>query len=250
MGDKFQRVQSGQRVAIPAGAWNAMLEAARAHEQSKFNAQADTEPHLAQADICKVLNTTAGPLERFAITEIAGALIAPADNEAEFQVRAAFRVRVPTAEARGRWCVLAEPIPPGRIGRAWVSGVCPARVSVEETHHQYAEADAGNSSRLVSADQGSARILWRESGSGQRWALIRIGVNDPPQLVRFELLNSLLPGTALAELFAMEGHFLGIEPLRDPEGIFASLDEGDRGLAIWQGGQYWAIQAACPKGDK
>ena len=45
-------------------------------------------------------------------------------------------------------------------------------------------------------------------------------------------------------------HFLGIEPLRDPEGIFAALDEGDRGLAIWQAGQYWAIQAACPKGDK
>src|SRR5690606_11083625 len=169
MGDKFQRVQSGQRVAIPAGAWNAMLEAARAHEQSKFNAVADTEPQLAQADICKVLNTTAGPLERFAITEIAGALIAPADNESEFQTRTAFRVRVPTADARGRWCVLTEPIPPGRIVRAWVSGVCPARDSVEETHHQYAEADVGNASRPVSADQGSARILSRESGSGQRW---------------------------------------------------------------------------------
>lgn len=47
----------------------------------------------------------------------------------------------------------------------------------------------------------------------------------------------------------MDGTSIGADTLLDPEGIFAALGEGDRGLAMLQGGEYFAVQAKCPAPD-
>jgi len=251
MGDKFRQVQSNQKVAISAPTWNAMLEAAKAHEFSKFNSTSGDNPLFRQADICKVRNDSGNTLDRFSVVELSNALITPQENEAEFQSRAAFRVILPTKQARGKFGVLLEPIPSGRIGRAWVSGVCPARVEVVDEKHRFCEAVAGNAA-LRTDCFGSARILWREPGLGLRWSLIRLGNRDDNgRLFRFSLFESLASGEAVAELFTMNGEPFEDDEVasivRDPEGIFQSLDEGDRGLVIRQCDRYWVIQAKCPK---
>lgn len=251
MGDKFRRVQPNQKVAIAAPTWNAMIDAAKAHELSKFNVGSGDDPLWRQADICKVLNQSGGTLDQFSVVELSNALITPAQNEAEFKARAAFQVITPTSKARGKFGVLLEPIPAGRIGRAWASGVCPAMVNVIDEKHRYCEAAAGSTS-LRSDCFGSARILWRETGLGLKWALIRLGNRDDNgRLFRFSLFESLASGEAVAELFTMEGAPFeddDIAPIiRDPEGIFPSLEEGDRGLAIRQCDRYWVIQAKCPQ---
>lgn len=226
-----------------------MLEAAKAHEQRKFNVTSESDPLLRQADICKVLSEAATNLPRFAVVGIEGPLISPTDNLVEFQSRAAFRVVVPTESSWGKFAILTEPIPAGRIGRAWVSGVCPAQVFVTDGAHQYCEAAAGATTALKSDCFGSARILWREAGTGLRWALIRLGNRDDSgRHFRFELLGSLSGGTALAQLYTMTGQQIDDDFVHDPEGIFARLEEGDRGLAVKDCGQFWAIQAKCPQG--
>jgi hypothetical protein len=249
MGDKFQTVQAGERIGISASTWNAMLEAAKAHEQRKFNVTSESDPLLRQADICKVLSEAATDLPRFAVVGIEGPLISPADNLVEFQSRAAFRVGVPTESSRGKFAILTEPIPAGRIGQAWVSGVCPAQVFVTDGAHQYCEAAAGATTALKSDCFGSARILWREAGTGLRWALIRLGNRDDNgRHFRFELLGSLAGGSALAEIYGMTGEPITQDLVLDPENIFQRLDEGDRGIAVKDCGQFWAIQAKCPQG--
>ena len=250
MGDKFQTVQAGERIGISAGTWNAMLEAAKSHEQRKFNVTSESDPLLRQADICKVLSEAATNLPRFAVVGIEGPLISPADNLTEFQSRAAFRVGVPTSASVGKFAILTEPIPAGRIGRAWVSGVCPAQVFVTDGSHQYCDAAEGATTALKSDCFGSARILWRELGTGLRWALIRLGNRDDSgRHFRFELLGSLAGGAAMAELYSMTGVPITADLVRDPEGIFKRLDEGDRGIAVKDCGQYWVIQAKCPQGE-
>lgn len=70
------------------------------------------------------------------------------------------------------------------------------------------------------------------------------------RLVRFEMTGGWSSGAADADFFEMDSTAIGADTLRDPEEIFAELGIGDRGLALLQGGQYWAVQAACPTGDE
>jgi hypothetical protein len=66
------------------------------------------------------------------------------------------------------------------------------------------------------------------------------------RLVQFVLTASLASGTATATFTEMDGGSIGSDTLRDPRGIFSALGDGDDGLAIYQGGKYWVIQANCP----
>ena len=249
MGDKFQSVQAGERIGISASTWNAMVEAAKAHEQRKFNATSQGNPLLRQVDICKVLNESGQDLPRFAVAGVTAPLIAPEVNLTEFQTRVAFRVGVPTEASRGRFAILTEPIPAGRIGHAWLSGICPAQVLVTQEEHLNCEAAEGATTALKSDCFGSARMLWRQPGTGLKWALIRLGNGDDNgQHFRFKLLGSLAGGAALAEIYTMTGQRVDDDIVRDPEGIFQRLDEGDRGLTVKECGKYWVHQARCPQG--
>lgn len=91
----------------------------------------------------------------------------------------------------------------------------------------------------LSGDQEFAEMRPRErrGGGGSR-------------LVRFEMTGDWSSGAADADFFEMDGTAIGADTLRDPESIFAELGEGDRGLAMMQGGMYWAVQAACPAEDE
>ena len=53
----------------------------------------------------------------------------------------------------------------------------------------------------------------------------------------------------MAQLYTMTGQQIDDDFVHDPEGIFARLEEGDRGLAVKDCGQFWAIQAKCPQGE-
>src|SRR5690606_20271359 len=67
------------------------------------------------------------------------------------------------------------------------------------------------------------------------------------RLVRFEMTGDWSSGEADADFFEMDGTSIGDDTLRDPEGIFDELEEGAKGLAMFQGGEYFIIQAKCPE---
>jgi hypothetical protein len=102
-------------------------------------------------------------------------LISPTDNEPEFLSRVALEVTLPSwPDDAGRFVILAEPLAAGEIGRAWASGVCQAWIDVTDEGHRFADIDDG-SSVLVSRGTGAASILWKESGTGTKWAIVRLG---------------------------------------------------------------------------
>lgn len=73
-----------------------------------------------------------------------------------------------------------------------------------------------------------------------------LGGGGGSRLVRFAMTGDWSGNVADADFQEMDGTAIGADTLRDPEGIFAALGDGDRGLAMLQGGKYWAVQAACP----
>jgi hypothetical protein len=81
----------------------------------------------------------------------------------------------PTEDHAGRFVILAEPIAAGKIGRAYAAGVCPVRVNVAGESHRFAACEPGDTGQLHSAPTGPAELLWTEAGTGQRWAVVRIG---------------------------------------------------------------------------
>ena len=64
---------------------------------------------------------------------------------------------------------------------------------------------------------------------------------------RFTLNSNWVAGTADADILEMDGTDTGLDDdVRDPLGIFSTLEAGDPGICFLQDGVYYAIQAPCP----
>ncbi len=180
MGDALKKVQAGQRLEIPAVAYNAFIDAVRVQRAAQHNVLQNTQVDFRQADIVKVRNQSGLAQDRFAVLGIDGPLISPSDNLAEFKNQVGFNAVVPNSSHVGRFVVLLDPLAVSSIGRAWCCGVFPVRVLVVEDSHKYADLEIGNTSRLQTGPAGCAQILWRETGTGTRWAVVRLGNTSGP----------------------------------------------------------------------
>jgi len=169
MSDALRKVQAGQKLVIPAAAYNAFIDAAVDYRRRTARIGQKAEPSQRQASIVLVRNDSGGDLNRLAVLGIDSPVIDPAANEDEFKNRVAL-VGVTPAENthEGRFVVLVEPIAAGKIGRAYAAGVCPVRIDVPDEGHKYpfAEIADGVTENLKAAHYGSAAILWREGGTG------------------------------------------------------------------------------------
>lgn len=177
----LQPVRPGAPLVIRADDYNAMLEAARAHQLRGVGSPRQ-RPSLHSDRTVWVRNDSGADRARYDVLGISGPIIEPADRPEEFARAVQLAGVVPTADhVGGRWCVLAEPIAAGRIGRAWADGVCPVSVNLTDETHQRAEAVADQTT-LQSAAMGSALILWLETGSGTgaRMALVHLACLEPP----------------------------------------------------------------------
>ncbi len=179
-GDAFKKVQPGQRLEIPAEAYNAFLDAARAvREHKQFGTEAS--PFFRQSGLVKVKNASGSDQARFAILGLASPIIPPGDNETEFKRQVTFQGVIPVQhDHAGRFAVLLEPVAAGKLGPAVLAGVVPVRLQVDPAHlYDYAEIIPGNTTRLRNTPHGSARVLWVEdTGSPVRWAIVRLDSGD------------------------------------------------------------------------
>lgn len=174
-GDAYRRAQSGQPVQFSAAAWNACLDAAQAHKNGAANQLAGDSGQFRQADIVLVKNDSGEDVPRFGVLGIDGVIFTADDNLLEFQARVAFTGVTPAeADHAGKFVICLDPIADGKIGRAWVSGVCAAKVNIASPAHRFADVLAGNVTTLRSCDSGTARIMYREGTSGDQWCVVRM----------------------------------------------------------------------------
>lgn len=178
-GDLLKKVQSGEQLRIPAEAYNAFVDATRA-TRSQQALGADAQQFARQTTIAKVRNNTVSNRERFSIVSLSQPIIAPADNEAEFLRQPTFYGVVPADGYEGRFGVLLEPVPVGKIGVAAVAGDVPVGMLVSPgVQYDHAEILAGTTFLLRNVPYGSARVLWIEPDDGfLRWAVIRLDDGD------------------------------------------------------------------------
>jgi len=178
MGDHLKKVQSGDPLAIPATTFNTLIDSARDHQAQKQRTAQGHQPSFPQPGIISVMNVTGAARDRFDIVGLAGPSITPTMNLDEFKNHPLFFGAMPSTLYRGRFAVLLEPLDSVAIGRALVSGVSPVRIDVTDTGHSFADVKDAEAGHLASSDSGSATILWKDSGTGVKWAVIRLGSAD------------------------------------------------------------------------
>jgi hypothetical protein len=176
MGDHLKKVKSGDPLVIPASTFNAFIDAAQAHQAQQRALGAEGMRDFGHAATVRVRNDSGAAVDRFGVLGIDGPVIGPDANLVEFQGRPTLKGVTPIAGAHdGKFVVLLDPIGNGRIGRACAAGLTVARIDVSDAVHGYADIDNGDASHLASASSGAAKILWKESGTGEKWALVSIG---------------------------------------------------------------------------
>lgn len=191
MSDALKKVQSGQPLVIPASAYNAFVDAAVDFRQRTAHLGQGAQPSSQQASIVLVRNDSGSNQNRLAVLGIDTPIIDPATNLNEFKKRVALSCVTPTADTHeGKFVVLAEPIASGKIGRAYAAGVCPVQLLVideDAAEYEYADIFDGVAGGLFASPSGSASILWKEEGTGVKWAVIRFGNHQPMRVFPVDL---------------------------------------------------------------
>ncbi len=169
-----KRVKRGDPLVIAADDWNAMLDAVDAVKR-----MARPRPvrgaSATDRDIVVVANASGSTVARGEVLGLDDVLVTPAADEDGFVRNPMFSGVTPAAGAHeGRFAVMVGPAGDGLLGRGVVAGTVVAKVNVSNANHALAEI-ANGSTVLASAEHGSARILWKPSGTGEKWAVVRLG---------------------------------------------------------------------------
>lgn len=192
-------VNPGDRLSISASDWNGMRRLVRTQglgdgleRGAPLLAVPGTSPTTALAK-----NVSATAIARGEVVKVGAPLILPTVNAEEWWTRLAVEVQHPTTLPAGTWLGVARtPIGVGRIGRIGVAGVVPCTLNVISASHLYASANAGDTI-LRSVPAGPHTIVWRETGTGTKKALVHLGgAVQVAEVTAWLLSASLISGAA------------------------------------------------------
>jgi len=172
MTEPLKKVRTGERLRIPASTYNAFIDAAQAHRNQQ-GARARTGRDVVPDGTILVRNDTGVDQSQFAILGLNGPLFEPTSLQAfKNHPRIVKAIAPATGTHDNKFVVLADPIVAGKMGRAVISGVYLAKVNVTDADHAYATITNAQTGYFTSAASGPVQILWKESGTGQKWAQI------------------------------------------------------------------------------
>ena len=174
----LSKVKSGDPLVIPAETFNAFIDAAQDLRNRQSQIRREGRRDIRSSGIVLIKNSSGEDRDRFHILGLDEPLVLPEDNESEFANRVALIGKTPSfVEHRGKYAVLLEALKTDTLGQGMVSGICTARLSVQDEDHSFAEVKDGECAYLLSRPTGSAQILWKESGTGTKWGWIRFPVS-------------------------------------------------------------------------
>ncbi len=193
MADILKKVQRGAPLVIPANTYNAFVDAAQDFQRRKLSQQSTGTPTGRHNGIILIRNDSGADRDRFDVLGVSGPVFDPATDPEAFKNYPAMTGVTPTEDDhRGKFVVLLEPVPTGKLARAVAAGVVPARVDMPDEDYPYRLADItdGSAANLTATKIGSAAILWREGGIGVQWALARLANLPEPTLFPVNLTQT------------------------------------------------------------
>ena len=170
----FKHVDAGGQIS--ASDYNSVMDMARSWYGNRNKMTADGN---VQFPSVKIKNESGIDLPAHAVIGIECVLHSPQKNEEEFRFHTTFTGKIPNLDHHiGRYGITQEPIPNGEIGRCVIDGVTVARLFVVNECHWFAEVQEGSTDYLTTDGYGSAIILYKECGLGEKWGVVRISYTD------------------------------------------------------------------------
>jgi hypothetical protein len=179
MGSSIRRVSPGESALssiLDASRHNAVNDAVAYVDHLKHQAGSGSKPLRFQPGIVLIRNESGSALARFDILGISGVVPLYADNSSAFKSGPALTGDTPDiADHAGKFVVLLAPCANNAFAQAMLAGQTVVRIDVTDEDHEYADVKDGDATELESDESGLARILWKESGTGTKWAMVRMG---------------------------------------------------------------------------
>jgi len=172
-----KHVTAGEKFRFSARTYNELNELIEKDRLGGLSMQ--TNVSRVNNDYVLVKNSSGADVGRFGILGIAGILFDPQTALPAFTSRPVFTGEIPAESHGGRFLICAEPIRNGSIGRAWAEGVVITRVLVQDSSHYYASVKPDDTTQLVTHIQGLCCLLYKEAGTGTKWAVVRLGAGNP-----------------------------------------------------------------------
>ncbi len=195
----FDKLPAGASVTqFSIGVYNETIDMLNWWRREGRRTGADPRRLFRQNHLIQVRNDSGEDFPWLGIVGLDDVLYSHTDDADGFRYKPAMKGELAiTAPYLGRWGIAWEPIGNGEVGWVCVAGVTPTKMYVYEDVPGYAAVRVGATSTdrfwPVADSWGGARVLYRESGTGFKWGLIRIG--DSKWERSFELKDVLTPGS-------------------------------------------------------
>lgn len=172
----LRKVTTGEPFRPTASTWNAFIDAAiLAKQRGDARGLSISAGGETPNNTVLVKNNTGGDLSVLSVGGIDSPIISPTDNEGEFKVRSGWNIISPTNTHFGKLVVLAESIPAGEMGLAFVAGVVPVQVNRGNTVFDRADVNTASTATMSGHLAGTAQILWAEGTGTDAWCAVLLG---------------------------------------------------------------------------
>lgn len=167
-------VRRGQPLRIPHTDYNAFLDAAEAYRRLGRTLRGAERPDVYQSTVVLVRNLDGNVRDQYEVMGMEEPSVAIAANPQGVLSHPVFDVALPTSLSEGKFCVLQEPIHPGRIGRAVISGCTWAKLVKTTAYDEFCDIAAG-SPFLWDSPAGSAQIIYDQGVlAAEQFAFVRL----------------------------------------------------------------------------
>lgn len=257
-GDHLRDVQTGDAFPRSQATVNAWQRAAR---QGKAAERLQVFPPLrfprGATGLGLIRNDSGSARDRFDVLGLDGVVFEPATALDQFKTDPVFKGVTPTTDHEGKFAILLEPLPADAFGLAMLAGVCCLEINVNDADDEYAEVSE-ETHYLLSSGSGSAEILWKESGTGFKWAQVRFPMaRYQARWIRF-VANGAFTTTDASVTVDGITYRDGYEPTdavttvcnmgkEDASYVFEG-DDNDAGYALYDADddKYYIWQMECP----
>jgi hypothetical protein len=249
---------AGDPLRIPARTWDEILSTiawVKGQRDRTGVGMGGGGRGLVAGSILWIRNDSGADVSAYSILGITGVVYSPADNLLSFKGEPTLKGTTPAWPAHdGNFVVLLEPALAGGLARAIASGFIAAQVSVAAGDEWLGYADVlnGDASKLLLLPSGAAKILYRESGTGTKWAVVELG-SGPCNVAKWGVLDYVLTAGGSVIVSIWDG-----DPLADTGNNVTAYDRlltagesiaaGSSVLVEWFPGsrKWYVIAAGCP----
>jgi hypothetical protein len=163
--DNLAHIKAGDPIRAPM--LNAVIDGAKiTRNLSKSGAVKGTAAKHTNV-LVRILNNTGEDLNRFSVVALSEPLFEP-DNDVFFQ-EPAFRGTKPNSETKS-FAILQTRALQEEIVYGCVAGVSVVKIDVQNESDEFVTPK--DETTMSSSAEGVARIIWKESGSGEKWGLV------------------------------------------------------------------------------